>query len=163
MGEPITANNGAKLLSVNWPNGLNCYSFAARCQNPGGAGRIACLPGAKAGKPITQQFTRKDLVDACFADGFDYSGWAGGGPQPACPSSHYLVAVFLDQRNSFHFARQDEQRQWVHKPSAAQNAHNMQNQYILGTDLSNVPWQPFTLIAYLRAPWAGVAVARGNW
>jgi hypothetical protein len=162
MGEPITASNGAKLISVDWPSGLNCYSFAARCRNPGGAGKIACLPGAKAGKPITQQFTERALVDACVADGFDYSGWAGGA-QPACPETHYLVAVFLDQRQSFHFARQDEKRQWVHKPSAPQDAHNMQGGYILGTDLSNVPWQPFRLLTYLRAPWTGVAVAKGDW
>src|SRR4029077_4147800 len=99
----------------------------------------ACLPGAKAGAGVKQAtLTARSLVDACIADGFDYTGW-GGGPPPGCAASHYLVAVFMDARHSFHFARQDEiakVRQWVHKPSAAQGAHNLQNNYLLGTDLS---------------------------
>jgi hypothetical protein len=67
--------------------------------------------------------------------------------------------------NIFHFARQREDGQWIHKPSASQPAHNVnaQGTYLLGTDLSNVPWGHMKLITYLRAPWAGVAVAKGDW
>src|SRR6266478_4587779 len=103
MGEPYSAANASKAINVEWPNGLNCYSFAARCRSPAGTGLIGCLPGAKAGKGVTQAgLTARALVDACIADGFDYSGWAGG-PQPACWPSHYLVAVFMDDAHSFHF------------------------------------------------------------
>jgi len=53
-------------------------------------------------------------------------------------------------------------REWVHKPSAAQDAHNMQSAYFLGTDISNVPWLPtFQFVGYLKAPNAGVTVNRG--
>lgn len=159
MGEPF--NTARWIKDIKWPEGLNCYSFAANCKEPMGTGLTACLPGAKAGFPLKRMFERKALVDACIADGFDYTGWAGG-PQPTCQQTHYLVAVFIDKVNLFHFARQREDRQWVHKPSAAQDPHNMQGGYLLGTDLSNVPWQPFTLITYLCAPWAGVAVAKGD-
>lgn len=166
MGEPF---NAARLINVPWPDGLNCYSFAARCDRPKGftpgmeipKGVYYCLPGAKAGVPVRQGFKPKALVDACIADGFDYTGW-GGGPQPPCPESHYLMAVFTD-RNSYHFARQERDGQWVHKPSARQLAHNMVNSWLLGTDLSNVPWAPAVLITYLRAPWSGVVVASGSW
>jgi hypothetical protein len=174
MGTPITARNVASAISVAWANGLNCYSFAARCNNPGGAGAVACVPGARAGAPVTSAgITIANLFQACVADGFeDVSGGALGIAHkmktlPACGPGEYLVAVFYDTRRSFHFARQladgtAQARQWVHKPSAAQDAHNMQSAYFLGTDISNVPWLPtFQFVGYLKAPNAGVTVNRG--
>lgn len=161
MGEPY---NARRRIDINWPDGKNCYSFAANCRNPTGTGTISAMPGAKAGFRLVRRFDRRALVDACIADGFDYSGW-GGSAQPACPNTHYLVAVFIDGLNIFHFARQREDRQWVHKPGPSQPAHNVtaKGDYLLGTDLSNVPWGHIQLITYLRAPWTGVVVSNGNW
>lgn len=173
MGELIKNGNGG--IAVDWPDGLNCYSFAAKCVNPGGAGPVACLPGAKAGSPVTTaNITKTSLYQACVADGFeDVSGGVIGSDHkfknpPTCPQGKYLIAVFFDTRNSFHFARQlsdgtPKSLQWVHKPSAPQNAHNMQNAWYLGTDISNVPWRPpFEFVGYLMAPLAGVTVNRGT-
>ena len=42
MGELI--KNGKGLIGVPWNNGLNCYSFAAKCANPAGAGAISFVP-----------------------------------------------------------------------------------------------------------------------
>jgi len=171
MGKPIKSAKGA--MMVPWQNGLNCYSFAAKCANPGGAGAVACVPGAHAGAPVAAATITKELLyQACVADGFeDVSGGVLGSDYkfknpPDCDNAHYLVAVFYDNRHSFHFARQladgsANKLQWVHKPSAAQDAHNMQNNWYLGTDISNVPWGPyFEFVGYLRAPTAGVAVDR---
>ena len=173
MGEVIKSGSGG--ISVDWPDGLNCYSFAARCAVPGGAGPVACVPGAKGGAPVTAStITKASLYQACVADGFeDVSGGVIGSSHkfknpPKAPLGKYLVAVFYDTRSSFHFARQladgtPKSAQWVHKPSAPQNAHNMQNGWYLGTDISNVPWSPpFEFVGYLLAPVAGVTVDRGT-
>lgn len=172
MAELITAKNANKIVGVQWPNGLNCYSFAAKCQNPGGAGPVACVPGAKAGAPVLQAgITAQTLWAACIADGFtDASGgvllnnYKMANPPP-CSGAEYLVAVFLDTRNSFHFARHldaSPKRMWVHKPSAVQDAHNMQGGYYLLDDISNATWGPyFKFVGYLKAPMAGVTVNRG--
>ncbi len=175
MGVQITTKNGGLALAPAWPNGLNCYSFAAKCNAPGGAGAVACVPGAVAGRAVTAgTITKVTLHQACVADGFeDVSGGVIGSDHkfrnpPACDANHYLIAVFYDTRHSFHFARQladgsSNARQWVHKPSAAQDAHNMQGGYWLGTDISNVPWGPeFEFVSYLKAPNAGVTVNRAN-
>ncbi|MEI6158966.1 MAG: hypothetical protein WCP77_03955 [Roseococcus sp.] len=175
MGEPITARNGGLALTPVWANGLNCYSFAAQEAAPGGAGAISCVPGARGGAPLTSAIITKALLhQACVADGFeDVSGGVLGSDYkfrnpPVCDANSYLVAVFYDTRHSFHFARQladgsARARDWVHKPSAAQNAHNMQGGYWLGSNISNVPWGPhFEFVSYLKAPNAGVRVNKGN-
>ncbi len=175
MGVAITAKNGAMALAPAWNNGLNCYSFAAKCANPAGAGLVSCVPGVRGGRAVTAQAITPTLLhQACVADGFiDLSGGVLSNAHkfrnpPASRIGHYLVAVFYDTRGSFHFARQladgtANAQQWVHKPSAAQDAHNMQGNYWLGTDISNVPWGPyFEFVSYLGAPNAGVAVNVGN-
>lgn len=174
MGEPVTDRNGGLGIQVAWANGLNCYSFAAKCAAPGGAGAIACRPGARGGVALSAgNITKVLLHQACVADGFeDVSGGVIGSDHkfrnpPACDANHYLIAVFYDTRRSFHFARQladgtARARQWVHKPSAAQDAHNLQSGWYLGLDISNVPWGPtFEFVSYLRAPYAGLMVDRG--
>lgn len=172
MAELITAKNAGKIVGVRWPNGLNCYSFAAKCDNPGGAGAVACVPGAKAGAPVLQAgINARTLWAACIADGFeDASGgvlsnaYKMANP-PVCGGHEYLVAVFLDTRGSFHFARHldnSAKRAWVHKPSAVQDAHNMQGGYYLLNDISNANWAPyFSFVGYLKAPMAGITVNRG--
>jgi len=171
LGAKIKSGKGA--IMVPWTNGLNCYSFAAKCDMPGGTGAVSCVPGARAGASVTAvTIDKKSLYHACVADGFeDVSGGVIGSDYkfknpPHCDNAHYLVAVFYDNRHSLHFARQladgsKNQRQWVHKPSAVQDAHNMQNAWYLGEDISNVPWGPyFEFVAYLIAPLSGVTVNR---
>jgi len=173
VGELIKGPKGG--LSVPWRTGLNCYSFAAKCANPAGEGLVACVPGVKGGKPVTNKNIDKTrLFQACVADGFeDVSGGVIGSDYkmknaPKAPPGKYLVAVFYDVLKSFHFARQladggANAAQWVHKPSAPQDAHNIMNRYYLGTDIGNVPWGPqFEFVGYLLAPTAGVMVHKGN-
>lgn len=173
MGELIKSGKG--LIGVPWNNGLNCYSFAAKCVNPARAGAISCVPGVHGGAPVAAATITKELLfKACVADGFeDVSGGVLNSAHklqnpPGWDDNHYLVAVFDDTRHSFHFARQladgsKKKRQWVHKPSAAQDAHNMQGGWYLGENISNVPWGPyFEFVGYLRAPNVGVAVDRGT-
>lgn len=173
MSKPITARNQDKLIAAPWPNGLNCYSFAAKCQNPGGVGLVACVPGAVAGAPVSAAtITPELLFRACVADGFeDASGGVLSSQHkfsnlPPSVAGKYLIAVFYDARRSFHFARQVGDgtlatRQWVHKPSAAQDAHNMQGGHVLLEDPSDAPWGPhFQFVGYLRAPQNGLTVNR---
>jgi hypothetical protein len=166
--------NPKDLINVVWPTGLNCYSFAAKCTNAGGAGNVACVPGARAGAPVTSAtIDPRRLYEACVADGFeDVSGGVLSNAYkmqnpPAPRDGSYLVAVFYDTLHSFHFARQladgsAKKLEWVHKPSAQIAPSNTQGNYSLGTDISNVPWGRFQFVAYLRAPNTGVTVNRGN-
>lgn len=174
MAVKITTGNLSKGMEVEWANGLNCYSFAAKCDNPGGGGLISCLPGARGGRAVTQgTITPISLHNACVADGFiDVSGGVISSNNkfknpPVCEPTNYLIAVFYDTRRSFHFARQladgsKNKKKWVHKPSAAQDAHNMQNGWYLLDDLSNAEWGNFEFVSYLKAPNAGLTVNKGT-
>jgi len=174
VAEKIAKGNLNKGVEVAWENGLNCYSFAAKCAAPKGSGLIACLPGAAGGQPVTQsKITPVTLHNACVSDGFiDVSGGVISSDYkfknpPTCESTNYLIAVFYDTRKSFHFARQladgsINKHKWVHKPSAAQSAHNMQGGWYLLDDLSNADWGNFEFVSYLKAPNAGIAVNKGT-
>jgi len=74
LGAKIKSGKGA--IMVPWTNGLNCYSFAAKCDMPGGTGAVSCVPGARAGASVTAvTIDKKSLYHACVADGFeDVSG-----------------------------------------------------------------------------------------
>ena len=166
--------NAKDLINVVWATGLNCYSFAAKCANPAGAGSVACVPGAKVGAAVqAATISPANLYRACVADGFeDVSGGVMSSAYkmqnpPAPKAGTYLVAVFYDPLHSFHFARQladgsAKKLEWVHKPSAQIAPSNTQGNFSLGTDISNVPWARFQFVAYLRTPNAGVAVNRAN-
>ncbi len=111
LGTKIKSGKGA--IMVPWTNGLNCYSFAAKCDMPGGTGAVSCVPGARAGASVSgATIDKKSLYGACVADGFeDVSGGVIGSDYkfknpPHFDNAHYLVAVFYDNRHSFHFARQ---------------------------------------------------------
>lgn len=132
---------------VPWSNGLNCCSFAAKCDTSGGRGAVSCVPGARAGVSVTAATDgMESLYRACVADGFeDVSGAMIGSDYklknlPNCDKAHHLLAVFYDNRHSFHFARQladggQNRQQCVHRASAAQDADNMQNDWYLGEDI----------------------------
>lgn len=100
-------------------HGTNCYAYALNNQVEPGTNILCYMQPGKAGNGyiLKEDLTKSNLIDFIESDaekmGFQF---IPVDKDEICANGTYKIAVVLDEKNDFHFYRQNPDGTWSHKP-----------------------------------------------